>query len=1190
MNSWPVLVTIHNVGRVPKEVATLSKPGLRFRVSVSVVGADTSSTAQLARACPEVSSTFEPKDVQLIQDSHYEVKLDGTSGSGRGSLEWASPRPVVDVIVSVKEEDASDSSKTIAAATAFPVDLSEIIEKRKLRTLVIGTSMGQVGISIAVAPSDTAGYRRRLEAFLNEHNKAGLKLLSNVVAQVSEVDTFTKVNKKYNLVDYSKRVKRFFSTYGGDQMHQWETVLKQWENKEEELMRNLILDNGPELCDVDLKQRLTAFAKKYKIPPLEFDVSELMRLHAANPEPLFEGLVAKYGPEPDPRTYLFGPTYYGEKPPESPRRSTSERKSSSANFGGGNLNSSTSGTYSSKAPAANNQAANSSSNDAFGAYYASTVFEPEQQQQPNSTSPLPPSVSAQQVARANSIAESYLAQQRQSTATPFDSAKGAGGAAVSFADAERNHSISSSAQPAASSFYGGAKNPPSNASVTSSAYSAPAVSSSYQQQPSSNAAAASTNIVELWSTLSDDLRSASIPLAELHYLNEASFLSLLSELGYSSAAKQLLTAEWHRRVSASLRMEQLSHGDSLFEAAKRDVITISGLHPLNINVVGVTLLKNAEHESSFSLRLGEAKLRTTERLILVGEHHRLMAYATNGVSQQPHLAASQPATVFNRKPFYAIQRPSSVSVLVCDVVIGKPFIGSASASSTSGEGALTAPREGTPSFLKEFDSCVFYDPLAGQSVAVYQPQQVLAKYLVQCNVDTTISPCPAHPSRAVEFFVVEANVFACSQCVVMGQYRGKEVMTVEDATLQARSQLQDMQRDVLHVVSEMAAVEADCDRQLQGLQHTEFRLNANRQIEMIRREAEQRIAALQLELESYERQRRDAVVDSKSQARRVLEDAQSVATQLDDGLRNKGASETISLLINTRRGGLIENIRDRAASVRSQGAGDGAGAAPLSSGAQPTLDRLAPLQTTAASSASLFRSARSNISAGVMPQLGNVSAAFGAHDSPSVELMNSGLNRTPRSGAAVPSAPQAPSDASALYSKFLNIKQQASSLPMQGSAASFLQQQQQQASTSTLDTSFAAKSAVKAASELEAKRMKDLITTGWAEFRKGDRNAAHKIWQDVYERNANNAIGARAKAYISEAIEKNYQSAAQWYEKALSYDPQDCLTLYNYGVLLESVLDRKRDALQLFETAQRYGDSTAGKRAAQLRQSMLLVQ
>lgn len=687
-------------------------------------------------------------------------------------------------------------------------------------------------------------------------------------------------------------------------------------------------------------------------------------------------------------------------------------------------------------------------------------------------------------------------------------------------------------------------------------------------------------------------------------------MSLLSELGYSASTKQLLATEWRRRMTASLRMEQLAHGDSLFEAAKRDVITISGLHPLNVTVVGVTHLKNSVHESSFSLRLGEAKLRTTERLLMIGEHHKLLGYATNGVSQNPNLESTLPAAVFHRKPFFNITRPSSLSVAVCDVVIGKPFVGASPQSDPMS--ALTAPREGSIEFLSEFDSCVFFDPTAGQSVAVYQPQQVLVKYLVQCNVDTSLTPCPAHPSKAVEFFVVENNTFACSQCVVMGQHRGKEVVTVEDATLQARTQLQDVQRDVLHLASEMAAVEADCERLLQNIQHSEFRINATRQIEIIRREAEQKITAIQAELEAYERHRKDTTTDSKQQARRVMEDAQKLATQLDDGLRTRGASETIALLLNTKRSGVMESLRDRASTVRQSAAGNtmggsattaaaaGAGgephyafnssnlnsvsaAAPLAApvaAPAPILAQLQQLSTTP--SATGIRMSRQVPNAFPSPA---PTASVVPFSAPSESPLPNGVGA---SAVAARSSSQAngsgAADASSLYNRFLSLKQQQQQQSMPAAATGL--SQLSSSSFATADQSIAARAAARATADYETKRMKDLITAGWAEFRKGDRVSAQRIWQDVYERNANNAIGARAKAYISEAIDKNYTSAAEWYEKALSIDPQDGLTLYNYGVLLESVLNRKEDALQLFETAHRLGDQTAGKRAAQLRRSM----
>ncbi|CUG35586.1 unnamed protein product [Bodo saltans] len=1168
---------------VPKEVAALSAPGLKFRVALNAVGGDGAVTMQLSKTCPEVSSTFEPRDMTMLQPDHYEVKLDTTSGSGRASMEWTSSTPTIDVLVTVKEEMGSDGAKTLAVANPLTVDLNDIIERRKMRTLIIASSMGQVGISISVAPSDTAGYRRRLEAFLSTYNAPALAQVGKVVSGVSEIDSFTKVFKKYNIVDYSKRVKKFFSTYGPDHMKDADAMLQQWANREEELMRHLILDNGPELSDVDLKLRLTAFGKKYKLSPGAHDVPQLMQQHSSDPEALFDKLTAVHGPEPDPRAYLYSATYYGEKPPESPRRKSSTRRSTAPADDSHSLASNGQQMSSSFGPVVD-EFDNRSQNGAKSESAASFAVAPSLREDQAATLRASATSTYNRGNKNNSnvtfhepSAPTGMHNTLPSSHAIFQNHRDsrAGGIdALAAVDPFASTRSSSAAYRAAAS-----TTPPPAQSAIASSY-AP---QQQQQQQSSNP-------VELWSSFLEDLRSASVPAAELHYLNEASFLTLVGELGYQGNTRQLLASEWRRRVEQSLRAEPLTQGDSLFEAAKRDVITISGLHPLNVTVVGVTLLKNTEHESSFSLRLGEAKLRTTERLMLVGEHHKLLGYASYGVSQQPQLQdASKPAVIFQRRPFAQLLRPTSVAVLVCDVVIGKPYIGS---SSEGGTQQLTSPKDAVPSFLREFDTCVFMDPLAGQSVAVYHPTQVLPKYLVQCNVDTTVSPCPAHPSKPVEYFVVDNNVFACSQCVVMGQHRGKEVLTVEDATLQARSQLQDIQRDVLHVVSEMAAAEADCDRQMQSLPHSEMRMSANRQIEQIRREAEQRIAAIHLEVESNERARKDSIVDAKVQAKRVMDDAQNVATQLDEGLRFRGPNEVISLLMNTKHSGVMESIKDRASSVRHAHqdgpaplsvAGGGGGAGPMrSASTNHTVFFLQSQQRTARTSGW----ARPTVSCwrwwGRRPDAVCVDQphwSFRVRQSPQLkwrcriclcrtcEDSFSGLNRTPRTAGGPSVAPAAAlssinraggsgggQDASSLYSKFLSLKQQqlngnnvTNAAPASSSFHNRTQQQPAEFASAT-------KSAVKVTADLEAKRMKDLITSGWAEFRKGDKHSANKIWQDVYERNPHNATGARAKAYIAEAIEKNYQSASQWYEKALSYDPQDCLTLYNYGVLLESVL------------------------------------
>ncbi|KEG06218.1 hypothetical protein DQ04_15181000 [Trypanosoma grayi] len=114
-------------------------------------------------------------------------------------------------------------------------------------------------------------------------------------------------------------------------------------------------------------------------------------------------------------------------------------------------------------------------------------------------------------------------------------------------------------------------------------------------------------------------------------------------------------------------------------------------------------------------------------------------------------------------------------------------------------------------------------------------------------------------------------------------------------------------------------------------------------------------------------------------------------------------------------------------------------------------------------------------------------------------------------------------------------------------------------------------------------RAKEDVTNGWALYRQGDREGARRLWNSVHERHADDAVGARARAYIAEAVDRDYESAAAWYDLSLQRDPSDAMTLYNYGVLLEALLGRRREALLLFERAHSLGDSVAGRRAQQLR-------
>eukprot|EP00760_Papus_ankaliazontas_P026201 PhM_4_TR3016/c3_g1_i1/m.89353 len=111
------------------------------------------------------------------------------------------------------------------------------------------------------------------------------------------------------------------------------------------------------------------------------------------------------------------------------------------------------------------------------------------------------------------------------------------------------------------------------------------------------------------------------------------------------------------------------------------------------------------------------------------------------------------------------------------------------------------------------------------------------------------------------------------------------------------------------------------------------------------------------------------------------------------------------------------------------------------------------------------------------------------------------------------------------------------------------------------------------------------MAQGWKFFRAGDKGKARDTWMDVFTNYGHTCSGTRARAYVAEAVEKDYGAAALWYEKALSINPQCCMTLFNYGVLLETILGRRQEAYRMYMSAAELGDDAAGRRAELLRKS-----
>jgi tetratricopeptide (TPR) repeat protein len=397
--------------------------------------------------------------------------------------------------------------------------------------------------------------------------------------------------------------------------------------------------------------------------------------------------------------------------------------------------------------------------------------------------------------------------------------------------------------------------------------------------------------------------------------------------------------------------------------------------------------------------------------------------------------------------------------------------------------------------------------------------------------------------RPVEYFVVENNAFACSQCVVMGQYRGKEVLTVDDATSQARSHLQMLQREAQKIASEMAQSEVELDRELSQIAGSEARLNAQRQIDQIRREADQKIAQIQQDLDAQERKLKDSIIDSRSATRSLLEEAQQLAESFESAILLKQPNDVLTALMKFRNSSILDNLKERTAQMKLQ------------------------------------RSGSRSSSIAAIPKAPDFLSQV-PHDA---------VPDAPRElSIGAPSATNGPPNSSSLFAKFMSLKSQNQRLSSFADPVAQVAPVQEPSKGRVALESPSLSSGLLRSDVDAGKGTKEQMTRGWAEFRRGDRAAAKNTWTEVFERYPNTSVGARARAYISEAIDRNYSEASSWYEKALRIDPKDCMTLYNYGVLLESALNKKREALQLFIAAHQLGDHTAGRRAQLLQQQLQL--
>jgi hypothetical protein len=171
----------------------------------------------------------------------------------------------------------------------------------KTRPFLIGTPVGQVGLSFFVSESDTEGYRNRLTSFVEQHCPALKRRIPEIVQTATELECFGRLYRKFHVMDFVERVEYFFYLYRLGTEDEARAVLDKWVGNELALLGRLVVEHGPEPRDIPRSLRTRAFAEAHSLVANTIAVDGTWEAFSM----MMAELVLRYGPEPHPQEYLF---------------------------------------------------------------------------------------------------------------------------------------------------------------------------------------------------------------------------------------------------------------------------------------------------------------------------------------------------------------------------------------------------------------------------------------------------------------------------------------------------------------------------------------------------------------------------------------------------------------------------------------------------------------------------------------------------------------------------------------------------------------------------------------------------------------------------------------------------------------------------------------------------------------------
>ena len=306
---------------------------------------------------PALSVPFSPSSI-LFRREKFSVDFDTLRGSdshfNRALWRYPVPPPNIKVIyeifVGVKERRVGSSTSSwvssgqqSASSASDPQGFrflvpADTVMDTKLATRLIGLSIGQVALTISVPTPDSPVFSSssamgRLTA-LYQRLKAALPKAYSLEEEVRAAATggtssgggtcfdetlvYANMRKLSDPNFYRNRIEKLLHLYCFDnpnRLQRAQQLLAEYEGREETMVRNLVMELGPELSSILPRHRMTAFQKKFRVSDADVafafpDGVYSLAVVEADPEGIFETLRQRYGNEPRPTSYLFPPVAY----------------------------------------------------------------------------------------------------------------------------------------------------------------------------------------------------------------------------------------------------------------------------------------------------------------------------------------------------------------------------------------------------------------------------------------------------------------------------------------------------------------------------------------------------------------------------------------------------------------------------------------------------------------------------------------------------------------------------------------------------------------------------------------------------------------------------------------------------------------------------------------------------------------